>query len=244
MTRTAFLLLLALPHVHAQEPEQVVRRVFQLKYVEPERVRNMLLGSTANNSMADNQLKTLAVQASKSRMDEFEQIIKQLDVPPPPIPNVEITIYLMSALGQASPTALPSELDGVVKQLKNTFSYKGFELIDTQVIRTRPGRGGSASGVFDRGTSGLKAFNSVNISEVTVSNDEKGRAIHLRGLRVGLRVPVQSNPGSSPPTVNYLDTGINTDIDVHEGQKVVVGKANMDGSDRASIVVLMAKVVD
>src|SRR5258705_11125506 len=144
MTKIVLLFLLALPHVHAQEPEQVVRRVFHLKYVEPERVRSMLLGATANNSVADNQLRTLAVQALKSRMDEYEQIIKQLDVPPPPIPNIEVTIYLMSALGQASATPLPTELDGVVKQLKNTFSYKGFELIDTQVIRTRPGKGGSA----------------------------------------------------------------------------------------------------
>jgi hypothetical protein len=37
---------------------------------------------------------------------------------------------------------------------------------------------------------------------------------------------------------------INTDVDVREGQKVVVGKANMDGSDRASIIVLTAKVVE
>ena len=244
MTRIAFLLLLAMPCLHAQEgPDPNVRRVFQLKYVEPERVRNMLLG--ANGINADNQLKTVAVEARKSRMDEFEQIIKQLDVPPPPIPNIEITIYLMSALGQATTTALPSELDGVIKQLKNTFSYKGFELIDTQVIRTRAGRGGSASGVVDRGTSGFKTANSVSINEVTVSNDEKGRVIHLRFLKVGLRVPVNTAPaGSGATTVNFHETGINTDVDVHDGQKVVVGKANMDGSDRASIVVLMAKVVD
>jgi hypothetical protein len=241
MTKIVLLFLLALPHVHAQEPELVVRRLFQFKYAEPERVRNMLLG--ANNIMADNQLKTLAVQASKSRMDEYEQIIKQLDVPPPPIPNIEVTIYLMSALGQASTTPLPSELDGVVKQLKSTFSYKGYELIDTQVIRTRAGKGGEASGTIDRGTT-LKAVNQVKFNEATVSNDEKGRAIHLRNLRVGLRVPVQNSPGTAPPPISYLETGINTDIDVHEGQKVVVGKANMDGSDRASIVVLMAKVVD
>jgi len=47
------------------------------------------------------------------------------------------------------------------------------------------------------------------------------------------------------PTIHqYIDTGIATDVDIREGQKVVVGKANMDGSDRASIVVLTAKVVD
>jgi len=239
MTRIAFLFLLALPCLQAQD--EIVSRIFQLKYVSPDRMRQMFLG--AKDISWDDQMKTIAVRAWKKQIDEWEEVVKRLDVPPPPIPNVEVTIYLMSALGQPSATALPPELDGVVKQLKSTFSYKGFELIDTQVIRTRAGKGGSASGLVDRGTSGLKTSNHVDINEVTVSNDEKGRAIHLRGLRVRLRIPVQSNFGPTP-TVNYLDTGINTDIDVHEGQKVVVGKANMDGSDRASIVVLMAKVVD
>jgi hypothetical protein len=245
MTRLAFLFLLALPCLHAQEgPEPILRRVFQLKYAEPERVRSMLIGATPHNSMADNQLKTLAVEASKSRMDEYEQIIKQLDVPPPAIQNIEITIYLMSALGQASAASLPLELDGVVKQLKNMFSYKGYELIDTEVIRTRAGKGGDASSVVDRGTSGFKTIIRIRIGEVTVSNDEKGRAIHIRNFGMGLKVPVQTSAASGPASFTYQDTGINTDIDVHEGQKIVVGKANMDGSDRASIVVLTAKVVD
>ena len=37
---------------------------------------------------------------------------------------------------------------------------------------------------------------------------------------------------------------INTSIDVREGQKVVVGKANIDNADSALILVLTAKVVE
>jgi hypothetical protein len=37
---------------------------------------------------------------------------------------------------------------------------------------------------------------------------------------------------------------LNTNIDMKEGQKVVVGKANIDGSENALIVILTAKVVD
>ena len=50
--------------------------------------------------------------------------------------------------------------------------------------------------------------------------------------------------GSGQATYQYVETGINTDVDIREGQRVVVGKANMDGTDRASIVVLTAKVVE
>ena len=53
------------------------------------------------------------------------------------------------------------------------------------------------------------------------------------------------NGGSGAVTAfQYVETGINTDVDIREGQRVVVGKANMDGTDRASIVVLTAKVVE
>jgi hypothetical protein len=60
-----------------------------------------------------------------------------------------------------------------------------------------------------------------------------------------LKIPILSSGAAGyQKQYQYLDTGMSTDVDVREGQKVVVGKANMDGSDRASIVVLMAKVVE
>ena len=160
----------------------------------------------------------------------------------PEVQNVEVTIYLMSAVGQPVTTAMPPELESVVKQLKGMFSYKGYELIDTQLLRVRNGRGAEASGVVGAAVSGpYKIISQVKFNAADLSIDEKGRAIHIRGLKVGLKVPVPTGSGGA---YNYLDTGINTDVDVREGQKIVVGKANMDGSDRASIVVLTAKVVD
>ena len=41
-----------------------------------------------------------------------------------------------------------------------------------------------------------------------------------------------------------LAARINTSIDVREGQKVVVGKANIDNADSALILILTAKVVE
>jgi hypothetical protein len=85
----------------------------------------------------------------------------------------------------------------------------------------------------------------VRFGSAKVSTDERGRALHIDQLRIGLRVPIPPTTNTKATTgVNYANTGIETNVDVHEGQKVVVGKANMDGTDRASIVVLTAKVVD
>jgi hypothetical protein len=44
--------------------------------------------------------------------------------------------------------------------------------------------------------------------------------------------------------VQYIDTGFNTGIDVREGQKVVVGKANIDGSNNAMTLVVTARVAE
>jgi hypothetical protein len=42
----------------------------------------------------------------------------------------------------------------------------------------------------------------------------------------------------------FQNVSIATNIDMKEGQKIVVGKANIDGSENALIVILTAKVMD
>ena len=184
----------------------------------------------------------MILTATNAELDQAAHFIKRFDVAPQ---NVEVTIYIMSALAQPSAAAVPTELEGVVKQLKAMFSYKGYQLIDTQVIRTRAGQGGESSGVVDNGAL-AKTISQAKFNSVSITNDDKGRSIRIDTLKVGLKIPTYS-PRPTAKASNdwqYLDTGISTDVDVHEGQKVVVGKANLDGSDRASIVVLTAKVVE
>jgi hypothetical protein len=50
--------------------------------------------------------------------------------------------------------------------------------------------------------------------------------------------------GNSVTGSSNLRTSIATDIDIREGQKVVVGKTSMDGSDNHLILVVTAEVVD
>jgi len=240
---TVLLLFAATAGLSADEE---ITRVFQLKYVSPVGMSS-LLGPFGNIRMSPvDQLKTLTVRGNAAMVAEVEKVIQRLDVPPPPIQNIDVTIYLMSALAQPAASAVPPELEGVVKQLRSTFSYKGYQLIDTQVIRVRAGQGGEASGVVEGpSVDGNKTISQIKFRSASVSTDEKGRAIRIDGLRVGLRIPIASaGLSGGQKQYQYLDTGINTDVDIREGQKVVVGKANMNGTDRASIVVLTAKVVE
>jgi hypothetical protein len=252
MKKLAILILLITQFVWAEEP--LLSHVYQLKYADPKGLVKLLspyAPQIGGSVLFDEQLKALAITTRKDAFPEIEQIIKRFDVPPPPVLNIDLTIYLMSAQGTPSPGAVPPELEPVVKQLKNTFSYKSYQLIDTQVMRVRAGQGADVSGVVNGAPSvgPNKTISQLRFRSASVSTDEKGRAIRIDGLKVGFRTPVavaSSGPGQGQGQTQfqYIDTGINTDVDVREGQKVVVGKANMDGSDRASIVVLTAKVVE
>jgi hypothetical protein len=247
MKKLGILILLVTQFVWAEEP--LLSHVYQLKYADPKGLVKLLspyVPQIGGSIQFDDHLKALAITTRKDAFTDIEQIIKQFDVPPPPVLNIDVTIYLMSALGTPSSGAVPPELEAVVKQLKNTFSYKGYQLIDTEVMRVRAGQGGEVSGVVNGAPSvdGNKTISYVKFRSASVSTDEKGRAIRIDGLKVGFKIPTTSGSGSGQKQYQYIDTGINTDVDIREGQKVVVGKSNMNGSDRASIVVLTAKVVE
>lgn len=218
-----------------------VTQVFQLHYADPNQFSYVL--SPFGSVHPSQALHTITVQTNNEEtMAEVVRLVKQYDVPPPPVQNVEVTIYLMSALATPSASPIPAEMESVVKQLKSMFSYKGYQLIDTEVIRVRAGQGGDASAVVDsKGPGGAKTISQMKFRSATPTTDDKGRAVRIDGLKVGLKVPV---PANTKGEYNYIDTGISTDVDIREGQKVVVGKVNMDGADRASIVVLSAKVVE
>src|SRR2546428_62652 len=98
-----------------------------LKYAEPHRLRTVL-GPLAHDIQFDPQLKVLTIRPRLDAMPEIERLIQRLDVPPPPVENIDVTIYLMSALAQPAASATPAELETVVKQLKSMFSYKGYQL--------------------------------------------------------------------------------------------------------------------
>jgi hypothetical protein len=240
MKKLAILILLAVSASFGAD-EPIVSRVYQLKYADPVAF-NALLAPYVRHIQVDRGLKAMSVTMRQDAVADVEQIIKRFDVPPPPVPNVEVTIYMMSAVPTQSAAPIPPELEPVIKQLKSMFSYKSYQLIDTEVIRVRAGQGGDASAVVDnKGPSGAKTISEMKFRSVTPSIDEKGRAMRIDGLKVGLKIPVIAGPKGE---YQYLDTGISTDVDIREGQKVVVGKVNMDGADRASIVVLAARVVE
>src|SRR5579864_4556162 len=120
-------------------------KVFQVKHADVAQLHRIF--STFGVSISDDRnLKVLSVRAPKEILAAIEDTIQRLDVPPPAAKNLEINAYLVLASPQGAAASIPPDLEPVIKQLKGLFSYQGFRVIGTLLLRERDGNGGSVSG--------------------------------------------------------------------------------------------------
>lgn len=248
MKKLYSLVLIALFCAGAALADEQVTRVITLKHANVSQILHTmgpLLPGTGVAVSNDNE--RMILRGPKDTVTGFEEIIKQLDVPPVVKRNVETTVYMVVASSQAgNGAAMPAELDPVMKQLKAVFPYKGYRILDSFVLRSRDGERGETSGFVPQvaesnGPGNRKIIYQFTYGHVRVDGGDAGRVIRYDGLKLGTKTPVGDGKGG----ISYVDTGISTDVDVPEGKKVVVGKTSaVEGSDGALILVISAKVVD
>ena len=200
-----------------------VQKVFVLKHVHVNDLARLLSVFPAEISgMERDTTRVLSVSAAPGVVAAIEETVKRLDVAPSPIRSVEITAHVLECSPSGEAGTIPQDLQGVLAQLKKAFNYTGCSLARTLYAR------GS-----DDGRLSLE------------SNERAAGNYQLSG-----RVEVDS---SQPPVVRLraLDllnfTGpnrgrINGDIEVRDGQKVVLGRLGTTEAGKDQIVVLTAKV--
>jgi hypothetical protein len=227
------------------EEKGLVTRIFEVKYQNVDRLAQLLFPFGVK-LQPSNEFKAITASGRSELVTAVGEAIKRFDVP---VKNVEVTLYILAGLSQASqPDAVPRDLEGVVKQLRSLFAYQGYRLQDTMLTRSREGQQAQANGTgASAGTTAPPPLYQVSFSSISVTPDGKGNVVRIDKLRFSARVPYSpsGSPGMQPnySSFTYHDTGISTDVDVREGQKFVVGKTGMGGGD-ALILVVMAKVVD
>ena len=100
---------------------------------------------------------------------------------------------------------------------------------------TRAGSAADTTGMISPAGSSIPRMTQFSIRSASVSDDG---VIRIDRMHAGLRIPVPTGQ-----KLEYMNTGIDQDIDVKEGQKVVVGRASLEGPDKALFLILTAKVV-
>jgi hypothetical protein len=182
----------------------------------------------------------LAVETtSEATMKAIEEAIQRLDVASAASKNIEMTAYLLIG-GEAAgtePGVMPKELDSVVAQLKNAFAFKSYRLLDTLVLRTRVGQLPTSNSIGRPVQPGTQApLTQFKISSAGIGSDET--TVRIDGLNLDSHIPVATGSGQ----YTYQNVGLSADVDIKQGQKVVIGRVSV--AESALFVVLTAQVVN
>ena len=238
--------LVAAPVVAQTPSNGQITKLVTLRNVEPRAIQNMvsMFGVRINSN---DQMKTMSVTGQAEQVAAAEAAIKQLDVAPK---NIELTVYFVVGGDQAAMGggAVPQELRDVVTQLKGAFTFKEYRMLDTLTLRTRAGSSAETSGILNTGNPPRMSL--FSIRNTTLSED--GTTIRIDRMHAGLRIPYTRREGvaadakgaaSAQKSVEYINSGIDQDVDVKEGQKVVVGRSSLEGPQQALFLVLTAHVI-
>jgi hypothetical protein len=245
--------LLAVP-VIAQTPavtqtpavEQRVNKLITLRNADPNAIAP-LFNQWGVSIAQMSQLKTLSISGPADKVAAVEAAIKQLDAAPK---TIELTVYFVVGGDQPNLTggAVPQDLRDVIAQLKGAFTFKDYKMLDALTLRTRAGSSADTSGILN--SANPPKMSQFSIRNATVSED--GTTIRIDRMHAGLRIPYTRREGVGPDakaatlaqkSVEYINSGIDQDVDVKEGQKVVVGRSSLEGPQQALFLILSAHVV-
>ncbi len=207
---------------------QDIGRSFELKYVNPDQVRVLLQSYPITASAAVANLHMISVRGSKETLESVAELIKKIDVPAQVAKNIEFTGYMIFASTKAVDAVEPPELAPVIKQMRTLFTYKSYRVGETFSLRCRDGQRADANGMVQLPDSPDRRPYNFTFSSAALTGE---KAIRMDKVFLNIRGGSES-------------LGFLTDLDMREGQKVVVGKSTIKGSDDALILVLSAKVVE
>ena len=232
MKRIIFAALVLAVSAFAQAPKERTTKLVTVKYANPDAIFSMIKMFGVDVQM-NGAMKTMALSGMPENIAAAEAAIKQLDIAPK---NVELVVHFLVGSNQPSPAgAVPAELRDVVAQLKSTFTFKEYSMLDTLTLRTRAGSSADTTGIVSAPGVNPPRMTQFSIRNSTVSDDG---IIRIDRMHAGLRIPVPT-----AQKMDYINSGIDQDIDVKEGQKVVVGRASLEGPEKALFLILTAKVV-
>jgi hypothetical protein len=232
------------------QPEPQSRAIIEVKHVDTRDLAKLLSVPFAN-IQADEKMHVLVVSGPASAVATMQELARKLDVEPaapPPRPNIELTGYLVFGSLQPKGDEVPAELAPAIKQLHSSFQYKSYRMVDSFIARGRDGQPAQLSGLFPVGLEDAPpatyefAYNRATIS------DGNPRVLHVDNMQLRIKVPFvmtyTDKEGKKKQEFSWNDGRLLTNIDVREGQKVVVGKSNININEDALILIVTAKMVE
>jgi hypothetical protein len=241
MSKFALVLFLGgLAAAQTKPPEPARRSItYEFKNVDISRAHEIVSFAA---QMAENRVsielngpfKTAIIQPNGNTppevMESALELLKRYDVAPTPPPRIEFVAYLVWAsvhYGNPPGQPIPAAIEVAVAEMKRTFPYTDYKLLDT--VSTEVRHHAEIENILPATTSSGSAYSyAINYGDTAVSND--GKTVNVNPFKFSLRVPSGGQ---------YLNTGITTDVAIHEGQKLVLGKVRIGLDDSVNIFLIL-----
>ncbi|NOZ93442.1 MAG: hypothetical protein GXP47_01720 [Acidobacteria bacterium] len=192
-----------------------------------------LIGGTAT---ADPDLGVIVWTGSPQLAPAVEAAARSLDVAPEPATNIQLTIHFLAQADDTVGKPLPEDLQSVGQQLHKVLGVQGLRLLETAIIRVRDGGSARVDGTLpSRFGKDVTGRYTISIRKVRVADDAGKAMVHLGRFRVWI------NGFLSPQ--NHDSFATETDLDIADGQHVVVSRASVNGFTSGVFVVVSAHVV-
>ena len=221
-------------------------RVFEIKNRDPSMLTGVLipLGSGFKGAMvtSNQEFKTISVRDFPENIAVIEEAIRRLDTPVASRPSVEFRVHLLVASNdEAGASHYPAELSDTVKQLQSSLGYKNFNLMGSQVVRSKEGRGD----IYNKGVADFRLpsdspasknpiFYNYTLRSVSLDNAGAQPRVQVEEFYMEMKVPLIIGSNN----LNYESVGFKNPVSLREGEKVVVGTTTI--ADKSVVVVLSA----
>jgi len=266
MNKYAAILLLAslapaqTPPPAAPVPEQLVYEFKNVSYDRMISIANFvqLLMNGRVQISVNSDFKTAILRPGMPRptaedMAKAEELLKRYDVAPPPqppAPPFDFVAYLVRASNQdekqpaATPQGalsrgsavpagqpIPPVLEDAVAEMKKTFSYKEYSLLDTVETQVQLGQRAKVEDLLPvTNSSGVPYFYEIEYGNTSLGADRK--TVTVSGFHFALRIPI-------PPNMQYQNAGVTTNVQIREGEKLVLGKVRVSSSDSSDVFLVL-----
>jgi type II secretory pathway component GspD/PulD (secretin) len=222
-------------------------RLFEIKHRDPAAIANAVKGLASSGASVqfNEKLRTLTVNDFAENVAAIEAALKRLDAPESAPASFDIQLHVLAATDAEERGDFPSDLEAVVAQLRKTLKYRRYAYITTFTGRVQNGGAFAGSGVAPSiaKISPRSAGKSPATSQAQVPEDDRYR-YNLGKIRLATDSEGKETLEISQFTINVFtaskeDIGIQTSINLREGENVVVGTTSV--GENALIVVVSAK---
>ena len=219
-------------------------RVFDVRNRMPEDlipvIKLLTSGFKGAQLSASNEFRTITVRDFPENIAAIDEAIKRLDTAEAKRPDIELRMHVLLASKEGTQSQYPADLKDVIGELQTTLSYKDYTLLTSIVQRTRESRGERTGYLQGKGSAEIAWPSAGGIEKRISTYQFDARSIALSTTPSGA-IEIRLGDFTFSLSASNLDSRIQSDLSMRDGEKVVVGTAGFN--DKALILIMTAKLI-